>query len=258
MSIKLMSMVFDSDLPTTEKMVLLAMADYASDNGDSIFPSIETLCHKTSLSDRSVQASIQKLIKKNYLILLKKGGGRANTNLYKIRCSRFAVFEKGESGSLKGETGAQKGERPSPDPSLTIIKTSLSAKADSDEPVYEPCDDCGELIPVKKPKKTPKSDGRSKTPAIIAFRRLTGQYPKVINYQEILDVLGENPNEPLLASCYREWCARGYNTKSIKWLTDWYKHGGIPGRNQPVPEPKGMAAVRAMAAELEARENGNR
>jgi hypothetical protein len=99
------------------------------------------------------------------------------------------------------------------------------------EPHYEPCDDDGLEIPTKKAKKRKKSDGQSKSPAIIAFRRLTGHYPKTVNYQDVIDVLGEKPDEKKLSGCYREWCARGYNANSIKWLTDWYAKG-IPGRRK--------------------------
>jgi hypothetical protein len=165
-----MTKVFDSDLPTTEKMVLLAMADYASDTGDSIFPSIKTMSRKTSLSERSVQNTIKSLIEKNYLILIKKGGGRNKTNLYKIRCSRFAVFEDGFE--LKGETGTKKGEPPAPDPSLNIINPSQSANADNDELKYEDCDDDGLEVKEKKTKKKP--DNKSLYPIAQALAQVSG------------------------------------------------------------------------------------
>lgn len=170
MSIKIMTRVFDSDLPTTEKMVLLAMADYASDNGDSIFPSIETLSRKTSLSERAVQNTIKSLIEKNYLILLKKGGGRNKTNLYKIRCSRFTVYEdnfelKGAPDTRKGEPGAQKGAGGAPDPSLNIIKDTGAENAPLQEPTYENCNDDGE--PTTKKKKS-KSNGYYKIASAMA------------------------------------------------------------------------------------------
>lgn len=119
MSIKLMTKVFESDLPTTEKFVLLAMADYASDSGESIFPSIETLASKTSLSDRSVQRAIKYLIEAGYLEMAMEGGGRNHTNRYRIRCQRFTLSEKGDSVSLKGDNVTIKGDTVSPDPSLT-------------------------------------------------------------------------------------------------------------------------------------------
>jgi len=118
-SIRLMSKVFDSELPSTEKFVLLAMADYASDSGESIFPSVETLSRKTSLSERAVQKSIKSLLLKGFLVLVEEGGGRSHTNLYRIEIGKFEEFKrvnevqgvnvvrlKGERGSLKGERGA--------------------------------------------------------------------------------------------------------------------------------------------------------
>jgi hypothetical protein len=179
MSIKLMTYVFDSDLPTTEKFVLLAMADYASDNGDSIFPSIETLSKKTSLSDRSVQNSIKSLIEKKYLVLLKKGGGRSYTNLYKIRCSKFTLYEKGETGTKKGETGTKKGEPRSPDPSLTIIDPSLTNKdpliteENLSETIYEDCTPDDEPINDKK-KPKPKHDTKNLYSIAEALAEVTG------------------------------------------------------------------------------------
>lgn len=117
MSIRLMSDVFDSDLQLTDKMILLAMSDYASDTGDSIFPSIETLSEKTSLSDRAVQLSISRLIEAGFL-LKQEGGGRHNTNKYKIVVDRLKGARRSPLKIEKGERGSQKGESGSPDPSI--------------------------------------------------------------------------------------------------------------------------------------------
>jgi hypothetical protein len=49
-------------------------------------------------------------------------------------------------------------------------------------------------------------------------------------WDEIIKVLGETPDGVKLAECRKEWVARGYNTNSVKWATEWYKNG-ITGRN---------------------------
>jgi hypothetical protein len=56
-----MSAVFDLDVPSSEKLVLLAMADHARDDGTGCYPSIELLARKTSRSRRGVQKIMRRL-----------------------------------------------------------------------------------------------------------------------------------------------------------------------------------------------------
>lgn len=60
MSVKIMTLVWSLDLPATEKIVLLALADNANDEGDC-YPSVTTLIKKCGLSERSIQGVISKL-----------------------------------------------------------------------------------------------------------------------------------------------------------------------------------------------------
>lgn len=60
MSIALMTEVWQSDLPMTEKMVLLCLADYANDRGEC-WPAVETIAAKCSCTDRTVQKAIKAL-----------------------------------------------------------------------------------------------------------------------------------------------------------------------------------------------------
>ncbi|WP_152663972.1 helix-turn-helix domain-containing protein [Sphingomonas sp. SRS2] len=62
-----MSAVWGLNLPDSEKIVLLALADCADDNG-LCWPSIATLCRKVSKSDRTVQAAIKGLVLKGQLV----------------------------------------------------------------------------------------------------------------------------------------------------------------------------------------------
>jgi hypothetical protein len=59
--VKLMGAIFDLDIPSAEKLVLLAMADYARDDGTGCYPAIATLAKKTSLSRRGIQKLIRRL-----------------------------------------------------------------------------------------------------------------------------------------------------------------------------------------------------
>lgn len=61
MSIKLMSAVWErSDISSTQKLVLLALADWANDDG-LCWPSIDRLAQKTGMAGRSVQRIIRDL-----------------------------------------------------------------------------------------------------------------------------------------------------------------------------------------------------
>ena len=62
MSIRLMSEVWLTKLPLTEKMVLLVIADHASDDDTEAWPSQATIAKKASISVRTVQRSVNSLV----------------------------------------------------------------------------------------------------------------------------------------------------------------------------------------------------
>lgn len=66
MSIRLMSQVWDLILPDSEKLVLLALADAANDEG-VCWPSIATIARKCTRSERTVQSVIKKLVEDGHL-----------------------------------------------------------------------------------------------------------------------------------------------------------------------------------------------
>lgn len=83
MSVKLMTSVFEADFEPSEKLLLLAMADFAGDDGTSIYPSQATLAQKTGLSDRTIRTLIKKLINTDKVI---KSVGHTNsgTHIYHL------------------------------------------------------------------------------------------------------------------------------------------------------------------------------
>lgn len=78
MSIRLMSEVWRTDLPTTEKMVLLVIADHANDEGTESWPSQATIAKKASISIRTVQRAVNALVRAGYLRMEKHAGGSAS------------------------------------------------------------------------------------------------------------------------------------------------------------------------------------
>lgn len=61
MSIKVMVLVWESDLPRDEKYICLALADWANDEGESVYPSIGRVHWKTKYSRRQVVRLMQDL-----------------------------------------------------------------------------------------------------------------------------------------------------------------------------------------------------
>ena len=85
MSFRIMAKVFDTDLPATEKFVLLAIANFVNDERGYAWPSQETLASKTSFSRQTVSKAIKKLQQKGILISQRRSEkGKSTSNLYRI------------------------------------------------------------------------------------------------------------------------------------------------------------------------------
>jgi hypothetical protein len=61
MSVRMMSKVFQSNLPPRERFVLLCYADFGNDDGVSIYPSVATIARKTGFDRRTVQRATANL-----------------------------------------------------------------------------------------------------------------------------------------------------------------------------------------------------
>jgi len=148
MSVKVMGRVWDSDLRSTEKFVLLAYADHASHDGTNIFPAIESMVEKTGFSERTVQSATRELEGKGWLI--PDGKGPKGTSKWKIPMK--AKKELHPAGAAppqlnrkRGAANSEKMESPAPEPLLTVKEPSLklrdsllSDSADSISPSEDP------------------------------------------------------------------------------------------------------------------------
>lgn len=93
-----MASVWSTDLPIAEKMVLLSLADNANDEG-VCWPSIGTICKKTSLTERTVQKCISKLKDKE---LLTVKGRHGHSNVFSIHLMTF--FPERQMNDMGGQT----------------------------------------------------------------------------------------------------------------------------------------------------------
>ena len=113
MSIKLMSCIWEN-FPRGggEKLVLLALADWADDFGYRIYPSIAAVAKKTNLSERQVQRILNKFVDDGILeIVANENGGRNRTRHYHMNASAIkgdimTPIEdiKGDICDIKGDT----------------------------------------------------------------------------------------------------------------------------------------------------------
>lgn len=131
MSIKLMSLAWEMDIPSTEKMVLLCLCDYANDHGGSCYPAISTLAKRTSKNARTIQRALRWLEKSKICDINERAGTSTD---YTINLDAFVRGDK-MSGVTKT---TRRGDTTPPNPlrttsivkdkSLTIARKKINAK----------------------------------------------------------------------------------------------------------------------------------
>jgi len=135
-------MVFEADgITATQKLVLLALADHAADDGTSVYPSVATICNKTCLKQAAVRKALKELRNNLGIIKISRKFTSRMPNKYTINIARLAALKRVSPDSTL-ESGV------SPDSTLTITKkhprlsprstnSSLTINEPSDEPVLQ-------------------------------------------------------------------------------------------------------------------------
>lgn len=97
MSVRVMSIVFEADggLTATQKLVLLALADHAADDGTSVYPSVKTISHKTNLAEGGVRKALRELRDSDLkLIKITRHFTNRRPNQYTINVTRLAGMKR--------------------------------------------------------------------------------------------------------------------------------------------------------------------
>lgn len=175
MSIKVMSLVWDSDLETPKKFILLFYADRGSDEGENVWPSVATVARKTSYTTRTVQLVTKQLVSDG--LLVHDGKGPKGTNRYKINVDAVKSYRvpakptgeivsggediSGVKSTTENDRGgvkstAKRGEDSSPEPLLTTqLNTEPSINGDlPSPPVSDPFCENHEMDPQPIPEPT--------------------------------------------------------------------------------------------------------
>ena len=211
MSIKLMSIAWDMDIPSTEKMVLLCLCDYADDNGRSCYPAISTLAKRTSKNARTVQRALRWLEKSKICVSNTRAGTSTD---YTINLAAFVTHDKMSPLTKTTQRGDTTPPNPSrttklvKDKSLTNKHATKIAKPDGvDQNIWN------DFLDLRKAKRAPLSNT-----ALAAIEREAAK-------------AGWSLNEAL-AECI----ARGWQGFKSEWVTN----NGNNGRTGNNPRGNGQ------------------
>lgn len=141
-----MSQCWELDLAPNQKLVLLAFADHANDEGLFCFPSIARIAWKSGYSVRQAKAVIAKLRKAGILQPIAnfdpttgKGGGRGLTVSYRVspenhaKIAPFIRTGKGCSSERKGCSPTPERVQPAAPQSSGTVKKEPSEKSSGDD-----------------------------------------------------------------------------------------------------------------------------
>lgn len=105
MSFKLSALAWNVEVDkSADRLVLLALASKADDNGRNCFPSVESICGLTVLNRKTVFAVISRLADRGLITVRKRVS--TNSNEYQLHVDRWT-----ENGSTENGT-TQKGDNP--------------------------------------------------------------------------------------------------------------------------------------------------
>jgi hypothetical protein len=140
-----MSAVWDLDLPDSDKIVLLALADCANDEGHC-WPSVASLVRKCSKSERTIQGCIKRLVDEGLLIRREVLGKGCN---YTVLPKRTAA-----PAPRKDSTGADpaRAQGTTDTPAAAADKPSRTITSEAKAPELRVIDAWNELPKVHKAK----------------------------------------------------------------------------------------------------------
>lgn len=132
MSIAVMTAVWNLDLDSTEKLIMLAFADHANDEG-VCYPSSELIAHKSGVSVRHAKRVVKSLIERGLLQVQDEGGGRGNR--------RVVLVDPGKGDTLPPFKREKKGDTTSPNTLERVTSDAETVTPTSPEPLVEPSEE---------------------------------------------------------------------------------------------------------------------
>jgi len=254
-SVKLMAMVFEAEFPkylvyttregrekrlkrSTAKLVLLAFADHANDDGRGAYPSLDLVASKTGLSLRAVKNTVLALV---YVgLLIPNGKSFRGTNDYIVNKDALAhgvvnpVHPDDDGNAQGGEPGSpggvnpvhSRGEPGSPEPSFNRPfnhppNGGASAPRSPEASVNH-----------QKGKRSRRSRKSKKVvpPAVQVYRSYAGLFPKGTLWKMLSEAVGDNErNLRFWGNVVEAWVASGWNPRNIRGMLEYFQRREIPG-----------------------------
>ena len=111
MSIQLMTLVRKSALPTNTKFVLMALADWADDNGVNCYPSIYELSEYMTCSERTVQRLLRELEEGGWIAVVGNANGGGSSRHYALNVSKLEEVAAVEHARREAEKERRRRDR---------------------------------------------------------------------------------------------------------------------------------------------------
>jgi hypothetical protein len=178
-----------------DRLVLLAIADAANDEGNQAWPSIATLKAKTGLSERTVQRSITSLVELGELAV-QRNAGRKGVNVYSVTMTPPSESHPGAVTPRQADTPSER--------RLTPVSVTPSPRQADTRTVLEP----SKNRPGPRKRGTRIPEDFKPTPADIAWQREKG----------LSDALARRETEKFV----NYWQAKsGSNAVKLDWSRTW-------------------------------------
>jgi hypothetical protein len=226
-----MSAAWAVDLPAGEKLVLLALADCANDEGHC-WPGLASLVRKTGKCKRSLQESLRLLDKAGHISRKENPGKGMNYTVHPV--AKSAPVEETATGG-KIRTGGKKAHQPvaksAPKPSRTVISSEAKASSPRVWPLPPGVSFQVWTDFLKSPNR--RKAGMSET-----------AYAGIVNNLRTCAEHGFPPGETLALAVERGW-----KTVKLEWVQNERRTNSV-GRHQPADglSPTTRAAVAVFGA----------
>ena len=134
MSIKAVQAVWEhSEQVGSRLLVLLAIADYAKDDGSGAWPDVDTLAQKSRLSDTMTRNILKELVEDGEIVI-HEGEGPRGTNLIDLAPRLMSGKTKGPQRKTRPKNGTGKGWKlPEGNPYLPEGNTGLEIRVSTEE-----------------------------------------------------------------------------------------------------------------------------